>query len=326
MTARETLTRATAQLSASPELRDTASRDALLLLLHTLNLSRAAFHADPGRTLTPAEQVAYDALIARRLANEPIQYITGEQEFYGLALHVTPAVLIPRPETEHLVEAVLHELGYHPVAELGRHPAIETACHPAAERRDLPIETACHPAAERRDLLLGDSPPLHILDIGTGSGAIAIALAHYLPNAHITATDISPAALEVAAANAAHHHLATRISFVESNLLVALKPGSTFDVIVSNPPYVPVSDRETLHPQVRDHEPATALFAGPTGLDIYRRLIPQAQAALRPNGLLALEIGHGQRDDLTALLRNWHAVRFVDDLQQIPRVALARRP
>ncbi len=285
----------------------------MLLLLRTLGISRAEFHADPTRILSPNQQVAYEAAILRRLTNEPIQYITGEQEFYGLALHVTPAVLIPRPETEHLVEAVLAELD---------------------------------PSAH-----------LHILDVGTGSGAIAIALAHHLPHAQITATDISPAALAVAASNAARHNLTHRIRFVESDLLnnlesvilteaahpvnsaverpvlsLSKEPAVvpvmllTFDAIVSNPPYVPIADRDTLHPQVRDHEPATALFAGATGLDIYRRLIPAAHAALKPNGLLALEIGHGQRDDLATLLAVWSDVRFVDDLQGIPRVAIAHKP
>lgn len=163
------------------------------------------------------------------------------------------------------------------------------------------------------------------MDIGTGSGAIAIALAHHLPNTLVTAIDISPAALEVAAANAARHHLTARIRFLESNLLDAIPAGETFDAIVSNPPYVSTSDRDTLHAQVRDYEPATALFAGPSGLDIYCRLIPQARAALKPNGLFALEIGAGQRDAIASLLRDWNAVRFVDDLQQIPRVALARK-
>ena len=298
-TLRAVLTRATAQLDASPHLRADASRDALVLLLHATHLTRAAYHADPDRPLTPGQASAFAALIARRLTHEPIQYITGEQEFYGLALHVTPAVLIPRPETEHLVEAVLSELD---------------------------------PAT-----------PLQILEVGTGSGAIAIALAHHLPHAHITATDISPAALAVAAANAARHHLTSRIAFLESDLLDALPPErvphssrsdgwgnvddpTRFDAIVSNPPYVPTADRSTLHPQVRDHEPATALFAGPAGLDIYRRLIPQAYAAVKPNGLLALEFGHNQRDAIAALLAGWHSVRFLPDLQQIPRVALARKP
>ena len=304
MTLREALTRATRQLDASPDLRADATRDAAHLLRHALGISHAAQLADPERALTPAQQAAFDALVQRRLANEPIQYITGEQEFYGLALGVTPAVLIPRPETEQLVEAVLAELD--------------------------------------------PTQPLRILDVGTGSGAIAIALAHHLPHARVTAVDLSAAALEVAAANAARHALADRISFVQSDLLdgirtvilseaahevssevegpadlpVSLPP---FDVIVSNPPYVPTADRAALHPQVRNHEPAAALFAGPDGLDVYRRLIPQARAALRPNGLLALEIGHGQKEAMSDLLSDWNELRFLDDLQQIPRIALARR-
>lgn len=279
-------------------MRLSAHRDALLLLLHALGISRAELHADPGRILTLDQQARYESLILRRLANEPIQYITDEQEFYSLALRVSPAVLIPRPETEFLVEAVLAEFD---------------------------------PAS-----------PLHILDIGTGSGAIAIALAHHLPNAHVTATDISSAALAVASSNAARHHLSSRVRFVQADLLDALAPceatldaqgspasglGSLgWDAIVANPPYVPAADRATLHPQVRDFEPAAALFAGPDGLEVYRRLIPQARAALKPGGLLALEIGHGQRDAVAALLAGWKALRFVDDLQQIPRTALARKP
>jgi release factor glutamine methyltransferase len=286
-TLREALTRAKAQLDAAAELRADAVRDALLLLLHTLGISRAALYADPSRTLRPEQQSQYDALIRRRLASEPIQYITGEQEFYGLAIRVTPAVLIPRPETEHLVESVLSEMK-------------QTGLN-----RDARVD---------------------ILDVGTGSGAIAIALAHHLPNARVTAIDISQAALEVAAANAAYHNLANRIRFVNSDLLNALPAAENFDAIVSNPPYVPASDRDTLHSQVRDHEPATALFAGPDGLDIYRRLIPQARAALKASGLLALEIGHNQRDAIAALLNDWKAVRFVDDLQRLPRVAIARKP
>jgi release factor glutamine methyltransferase len=282
------------QLVAHDDVRASAQRDALLLLMHVVGISRATLHADPSRPLTPQQQSQYDSIIQRRLTSEPIQYITGEQEFYGLALQVTPAVLIPRPETEHLVESVLSELDH--------------------------------------------SAPLSILDIGTGSGAIAIALAHHLPHAQITAVDISPAALEVAAENAARHNLTGRIRFLESDLLnnlTTLDSQAAFtretrpeqhEVLVSNPPYVSTSDRDTLHAQVRDYEPATALFAGPDGLDIYRRLIPQARAALKPNGLLALEIGAGQRDAIADLLRDWNSVRFVTDLQQIPRVALARKP
>ena len=283
MTLREALTRATSQLDASPHLRADAQRDAVLLLLHLLGIPRSTLHADPQRLLTPDQQAAYESLILRRLTNEPIQYITGEQEFYGLALRVTPAVLIPRPETEHLVESVLAQLD--------------------------------------------PNASLQIVDVGTGSGAIAIALAHHLPQSNIIAIDNSPAALEIASANAARHHLTSRIRFVESNLLGALAPcEGTFDAIVSNPPYVAIGDRESLHPQVRDFEPETALFTGRGGLNIYRRLIPQAFSALKASGLIALEIGQGQRDAVTALLADWNEVRFVDDLQQIPRVAMARRP
>jgi release factor glutamine methyltransferase len=274
------LARATAQLQASPNLHETAARDALTLLLHTLCITRAQFYADPDREITPQQQAAYEADIARRMKSEPIQYITGEQEFFGLTLRVTPAVLIPRPETEHLVEAVLPEFKYVRVPR--------------------------------------------VLDVGTGSGAIAIALAHHLPEAQIVATDISCGALAVAKGNAMHHELGERIEFLESDLLASV--GGPFDAIVSNPPYVPEADRATLHPQVREFEPSGALFAGSDGLAIYRRLIPQARAALVPNGLLAFEIGHGQRDAIAQLLADWNLVRFLDDLQGIPRVALARKP
>jgi release factor glutamine methyltransferase len=283
MTLREALTVAAARLASDEHLRPTATRDAELLLLHTLQIPRVTLIAHPDRELSASQRTAYENSIARRLHHEPIQYITGQQEFYGLHLHVTPAVLIPRPETEHLVEAVLK--------------------------------------------LLPTNKPLKIADIGTGSGAIAIAFAAHLPQAEITALDISTDALAVAATNAREHNLAGRIRFLQSDLLSALdREAETFDAIVSNPPYVAEADRATLHPQVRDHEPATALFAGETGLDIYRRLIPQAHNALKPNGLLALEIGHDQQDAIASLLRTWQNLFFVKDLQNIPRIALAEKP
>jgi release factor glutamine methyltransferase len=283
MTLRQALTAASAQLAADPYLSDNASRDAELLLLYTLQIPRATLITHPNRELTPGQKTLYETNIARRLRHEPIQYITGQQEFYGLSLHVSPAVLIPRPETEHLVEAVLTRLP--------------------------------------------TSQPLKIADIGTGSGAIAIALAVHLPAAQITALDISRTALDLATANARIHNVADRIQFLQSDLLSALDhQAETFDAIVSNPPYIPETDRDTLHRQVRDHEPAIALFAGETGLDIYRRLIPQAYNALKPNGLLALEIGYGQQEALASLLATWHNIFFANDLQQIPRVALAQKP
>ena len=282
MTLRQALTTAATQLAEDEHLRATASRDAELLLLHVLEISRATLLAYPDREVPSDRRSRYQSLIVRRLQHEPIQYIIGQQEFYGLNFHVTPAVLIPRPETEHLVEAVLK--------------------------------------------LLPSNQPLKIVDVGTGSGAIAIALAVHLPHAAITALDISPDALAVAARNARENNVADRIRFLPSDLLSAvLSGGEAFDAIVSNPPYIPETDRRSLHPQVRDHEPATALFAGETGLDIYRRLVPQAHNALKPDGLLALEIGHGQQGALAELLSGWQGVSFVVDLQGIPRVALARR-
>ncbi len=282
ITVREALTRATGQLSAHPDLRPTALADAVLLLLHTLTATRAGLLAHPERLLDREQQAAYQRLLERRLRFEPIQYILGTQEFFGLTLRVSPAVLIPRPETELLVEAVLAR---------------------------LPPDTF-----------------LRIADVGTGSGAIAIALAHALPHASVTALDLSPEALALARENAAPHHLADRIHFRESDLLQHIEAGPPFDAIVSNPPYIPDADAPTLHPQVREHEPPQALFAGPTGLELYARLLPQAHARLKPAGLLALEFGFGQRDALAALLMPWHSVEFLPDLQGIPRIALARKP
>ena len=281
MTLRQAIIAASEILSTNPHLRDNAARDAELLLLDQLSINRAQLFINTERELTEEEEFFFWQSIHRRAANEPIQYITGKQEFYSLNFHITPAVLIPRPETEHLVEAIL---------------------------RVLPREEY-----------------LQILDVGTGSGILAITLALNLPFAEITAVDISSAAIAVARRNAEAHNVTQRIHLIESDLLGGA-PSGPYDAIVSNPPYVAETDRDTLHPQVRDHEPATALFAGKTGLDIYRRLIPQAYSALKPTGLLALEIGHDQRDAIASLLQTWHNVSFVNDLQQIPRVALAQKP
>jgi len=246
--------------------------------MRVLDCDRAYLLTHPEAELTAEQAALYEDWLARRALHEPVQYIVGEQEFFGLKFRVTPDVLIPRPETEHLVEAALAR----------------------TDRESAP----------------------RIADIGTGSGAIAVALAHALPQARITALDISTAALAVAQENAESHGVSDRIRFVESDLLAAVA-GEQFDVVVSNPPYV--AEGETLEPQVRDYEPASALFAGAEGLDVYKRLIPQAWAALRPGGWLLLEIGHGQRDASERLLTGWGSVSFIADLQGIPRVACAQR-
>ncbi len=266
-----------------------ARRDAELLLAHLLQQPRAFLLAHPEAPLPSALQATFKTLIARRAAHEPLQYITGNQEFYGLDFHVDPAVLIPRPETEHLVEAIL---------------LWATQFH--------------------------DEHTLQIADVGTGSGAIAIALATHLAGAHFYATDISTAALEVARHNARTHGRENRIEFLHCDLLEGLNErfaqGLRLDAVLSNPPYVPADDAATMQPEVVHHEPHTALFAGADGLNIYRRLIPAAHAALRSQGLLVLEIGYGQRDAIANLLTGWHNVRFLDDYQGLPRAALAQRP
>ena len=255
-------------------------RDAELLLLHLIERDRAFLLTHPDLLLTTDQTAQYESWLRRRALHEPIQYILGEQEFFGLTFAVTPDVLIPRPETEHLVEALL----------------------------------ACVP----------HDRPLRIADVGTGSGAIAVALSYALPEAQVTGLDISEAALAIAKRNAETHHVAGRMRFLTSDLLSAVG-GERFDAIVSNPPYVAEADRASLEPQVRDYEPSGALFAGTSGLDVYERLIPEAHATLEPGGWLLMEIGQGQRDALTQLLSGWNNVGFIDDLQGIPRVACARR-
>jgi release factor glutamine methyltransferase len=255
-------------------------RDAELLLLRLLQRDRAFLLTHPEALLTSEQLARYAVWLDRRAAHEPVQYILGEQEFFGLNFAVTPDVLIPRPETEHLVEALIARVPH--------------------------------------------DRPLRIADIGTGSGAIAVVLAHSLPMAQVTALDISAAALAVAQRNAETHHVASRIRFLESDLLNAVA-GESFDAIVSNPPYIPEADRASLEPQVREYEPSGALFAGPSGLDVYERLIPQARIALRPEGWLLMEIGQGQHTALAKLLAEWDNVSFIDDLQGIPRVAQAQR-
>jgi len=274
MTLRDALTEASATI---------ARRDAVTMLAHLLESDRAWLLAHPEEELTAAQLRALVAMTERRAEREPLQYITGVQEFFGLSLRITPATLIPRPETEHLVEAVL-----------------------------------AWAAAQ-----LSESPKLKVLDVGTGSGAIAIALAKSLPDAEIVACDVSTAALAVARGNA--ERLGARVRFVESDLLAAFAEYPLFDVIAANPPYVPDLDGALLQAEVRDHEPHIALFGGADGLDLYRRLIPQAQAALRAGGLLAMELGFGQSEPLAALLGGWKDVRFVEDYAGIPRIVLAER-
>jgi len=278
--------------------------NAELLLMFTLGCERAYLYAHPERELGNDERSGYDAALDERARGVPAQYITGHQEFWGMDLIVTPAVLIPRPETEHVIETVLELQG----------------SASGVRRPDLGPRTAAGPVSESRK----PDAACRILDVGTGSGCIALALAKELPQAEICATDISPAALEVARANAARHQLDARIQFRQADLLAGFEDNS-FDFVVSNPPYVGESEEDQVQLEVRKFEPRNAVFAGPTGVEVIARLIPQAYAALRPGGWLVLEISGTIAEEVRRLLRDWNEVLIRPDLRSIPRVAQARK-
>jgi release factor glutamine methyltransferase len=273
-----------------------------LLLLHVLGRDRTWLYAHPEETIAEADTQRFQTLIARRAAGEPTQYLTGEQEFWGLEFEVTPDVLIPRPETEHVIEVALDRLA---VREL---------------------------RAGRSQKTTGAG--LQIADIGTGSGCIAIALAKELPAANFLATDVSPEALAVAQRNAHRHGVASRIRFLESNLLEGLRsPLATrhsllsFDLIASNPPYIGRREAPSLPREVREHEPAAALFGGEEGYELYAPLIAQAPQHLKPGGIVVIELGHNSLPAVQPLLdaANWTSINVTNDLAGIPRVLSAER-
>jgi release factor glutamine methyltransferase len=279
---KQTLASAISRLNADHV--PSARLNAELLLMFVLNCDRAYLYAHPERELTRDEQSRYAAALVERARGVPTQYITGHQEFWGMDLIVTPAVLIPRPETEHVIESVMDRVG----------------------RAPAPSEL------------------LRISDVGTGSGCIALALAKELPQVEILATDISAAALEVARANAARHQLESRIQFREADLLAGFE-NDAFDFIVSNPPYVGESEEDQVQLEVRKFEPRGAVFAGPTGIEVIMRLVPQARAALKPGGWLVMEISGAISEKVQRLLQHWNDVRIRPDLQSIPRVVQAQK-
>jgi len=251
------------------------------LLMHVLGCDRAYVIAHPEAALEDEQAARFRQAVARRATGEPLQYITGHQEFWGLDFIVTPAVLIPRPETEHLVEAAM------------------------AKVRELKLEKP------------------RILDVGTGSGCIALAVKKELPQADVHAVDISWQALEIAQKNA--ERLGLYVEFGQSDLLSDFH-GTKFDLILSNPPYVGRSEWDKVQKEVREHEPEVAVFAGERGIDIYRRLVPEARAALQPGGWLMLEIGYSQEQAVLELMQGWEDVASIPDLQGIPRVVVGRIP
>ncbi len=247
-----------------------------VLLTHALQRERSYLYAHPEEELSEIAWIHYGRYLHERLKGKPTQYITGHQEFYGRDFRVTSDVLIPRPETEHLVEASLTRI----------------------QPRDV------------------------VVDVGTGSGAVAITLALETA-AHVFATDISPAAISVARTNA--QQLSAHVKFIACDLVDALSDGS-INVLVSNPPYVPQTDQPSLQREVRDYEPHVALFGGPSGLEIYKRLIRDAARVLRPHGWLLLELGYNSLDPVRAMLEHgWTDIDVVPDLARFPRVIAARK-
>lgn len=296
-----------------------------LLLMHTLGRGRAWLYAHPEAVIAQEESQRFQALLARRVAGEPTQHLTGKQEFWGLEFEVTPDALIPRPETEHLIEVALDRLGLREIQQ-GRAQTMRGS-----------------------DLI--------VADIGTGSGCIAVALAKELPRAMIFATDISLSALAVARRNAARHGVTDRMQFLACNLLDDVAPSSPacpepaedgrratrhspaltplkaaegpllLDLVVSNPPYIGRRDMATLPREILEHEPEIALYGGEEGYELYAELVGQAAAHLKPGGVLVLELGHNSLPAVRPLFDDvrWTRVEATNDLAGIPRVLAAER-
>jgi release factor glutamine methyltransferase len=335
---RAALKQATARLNAAGVPSHTLAAE--LLLMHALGRDRAWLYAHPEAPLDSAAGERYFELVARRSAGTPTQYLIGRQEFWGLEFEVTPDVLIPRPETEHVMEVALERLGQ--------------------EKTVL----------SRPDHSAGAG--LRIADVGTGSGCLAVALARELSAAEFFATDISAAALAVAQRNAARHAVAARIRFLQCNLLdaflaarpetyagqpaqacsgarrfshgavagardgasapedspAASRSSPRFDLIVSNPPYVGRDQAGCLPREIREHEPEIALFAGATGMEVYAPLLDQAAQLLVSGGVVVLELGYGAAERVRALVDSagcWTAITVTNDLAGIPRVLAAAR-
>jgi release factor glutamine methyltransferase len=284
MTVQERVAGARETLSAAGISDREAALSARILAQHVLGWDTTGYLTRGHEPEPSGFGERYSQAVARRAAREPAAYITGQREFWGLPLEVSPAVLIPRPETELIVEAALDVFG-------------------AARHRSLAIADAC-----------------------TGSGNLAIALAHELEHSSIVATDISADALEIARKNAGRHGVAGRVRFVRTNILDGV--AGPFDLIVANPPYVSRRDRQALQPEVRDYEPGVALFGGVSGTEIVATVVEQSADRLRPGGYLMMEFGFGQEIVAGALVTaapELTLISFGRDLQGLARIAIARR-
>jgi release factor glutamine methyltransferase len=263
---------------------DSPRADAQILLGHVLGYDKTYLTVNYDQQPSEADRTRFKDLIQRRVAGAPVAYLVGVRDFYLLPFEVTPAVLVPRPETETLVAEAL--------------AALKPLTAPA------------------------------VLDLGTGSGCIAVSVAHQKKDARVTAVDVSADALEVAKRNAARHGVAGRVEFLHGDLFAPLPDGATFDLVVSNPPYIAHHEFPTLPPDVRDHEPRTALDGGPDGLDFYRRIAAGVGPFLKPGGRLLLEIGAAQEPDVRAALAGRPELEVgptLKDLAKLPRVVTARR-
>jgi release factor glutamine methyltransferase len=284
MTVREALRKGIDLLKAAG--KEEAAADAGVLLCFLLGRNKAFMYAHSQDELPDGLNEQFFHMIEKRAAGMPVQYITGHQEFMSLDFEVNPSVLIPRHDTEILVETVIGYIRQH------------------------------------------DITGARILDIGTGSGCIAVSLAHYMHDCQVTAVDISRQALETASVNAGNNNTGDRIEFVYSDLFSGLqsrKTGSGFDVIVSNPPYIAAGDIGGLQAEVGRYEPLAALNGGSDGLDFYRSIIKEAPPWLKHGGLLAVEVGFGQAASVSDLMKeDYYDIRIIKDLSQIDRVVAGR--
>lgn len=261
--------------------------DAELLLAHVRQCPRIGLYTHFGEEVATEQREAFKELIRRRARGEPVAYLTGHKEFYSLSFEVTPDVLVPRPETEGVLEAVL----------------------------------------DRARPMLQHQPQLALADVGTGSGILAVCAARFLPNVHVTAIDVSAEAIAVAQRNAQRHQVADRIDFRVGDLLQCLPPETRFDIVMSNPPYVAEHEFETLPPDVRCFEPRRALVAGPTGMEIIQRLVEQSPCYLRPGGWLVMEISPMLDDSVRRLFcenAGWRHFEVLPDLAGHARVVAAQ--
>jgi release factor glutamine methyltransferase len=294
---------------------DSPRLDAEVLLAHSLGCSRIELYTAFGSEPSGPQRQTFRELVRRRGEGVPVAYLVGHREFYSLRLGVTPAVLIPRPETEHLVTLALDHA--------------KSLAPTGSARTGTPADNAVAQCPPPTPTLR----PLKIADVGTGSGAIAVALAKHLPAVYpggclITAIDLSPDALDVARGNARDHGVDPQIEFVQGDLLDKLPAGSDFDMILSNPPYVSRAEYADLEPTVRDHEPKMALLAGERGTEIIARLIDQAASRLRPGGLLAIELSPMIAKDCSALVAadgHFHEPKLIRDLGGNQRIVTAIR-